>query len=169
MRGVSMGPPPDPFSVEGQNWMLPPANPLAWAADGYSIFAEMLQTNMRHAGALRIDHVLGLNRLFLIPEGVPPAEGSYLAFPLADLLGNVALESQRAECIVVGEDLGTVPDGVRETLAARSVLSYRVLWFERDGEHFKPPSSYPAQAAACVSAPDLPTTAGRWGAEDIGE
>jgi glycogen debranching enzyme GlgX/4-alpha-glucanotransferase len=169
MRGVSVGAPPDPFSVEGQNWMLPPANPLAWAADGYSIFAEMLQTNMRHAGALRIDHVLGLNRLFLIPEGVPPAEGSYLAFPLADLLGNVALESQRAECIVVGEDLGTVPDGVRETLAARSVLSYRVLWFERDGEHFKPPSSYPAQAAACVSTHDLPTIAGWWAGEDIDE
>ena len=169
MRGVAVGAPPDPFSIEGQNWALPPANPLRWTETGYSAFAELLRANMRHAGALRIDHVLGLNRLFLIPDGVPAAEGAYLAYPLADLLGNVALESQRAECLVVGEDLGTVPDGVREAMSEKCLLAYRVLWFEREGEGFKPPQDYPAQSAACVSTHDLPTVAGWWIGEDIVE
>ena len=169
MTGVSVGAPPDPFSIEGQNWNLPPPNPVAMAAEGYGGFGDLLGANMRHAGALRIDHVLGLNRLFLIPAGARATEGAYLAYPLHDLLGVTALASQQAECIVVGEDLGTVPDGVREAMSDRGLLSYRVLWFERQGERFLPPSSYPQLAAACVSTHDLPTLAGWWIGADIDE
>ncbi|WP_284943964.1 glycogen debranching protein GlgX [Acidisoma cladoniae] len=169
MTGVSVGAPPDPFSMEGQNWSLPPPNPLAMAAEGFAGFAGLLRANMRHAGALRIDHVLALNRLFLIPEGGRATDGAYLAYPLQDMLGITTLESRAAQCIVVGEDLGTVPDGVREALAARALLSYRVLWFERRGDRFLPPSAYPNLAAACVSTHDLPTLAGWWLGADIAE
>lgn len=169
MTGVSVGAPPDPFSVEGQNWNLPPPDPLAMRAQGFAGFGELLAANMRHAGALRIDHVLGLNRLFLIPEGGKPADGAYLAYPLAEMLGVTALESQAARCLVVGEDLGTVPDGVREAMADHGLLSYRVFWFEREGAGFKPPEAYPRLAAACVSTHDLPTLAGWWEGADIAE
>ena len=169
MTGVAVGAPPDPFSVEGQNWALPPPNPVAMMAEGFAGFAGLLRANMRHAGALRIDHVLGLNRLFLIPDGARATEGAYLAYPRQDLLGVTALESQAAECLVVGEDLGTVPDGVREAMTAHGLLSYRVLWFERNGENFLPPSAYPSLAAACVSTHDLPTLAGWWIGADIEE
>jgi 4-alpha-glucanotransferase len=169
MTGVSVGAPPDPFSIEGQNWGLPPPNPVAMSAEGFAGFSGLLRANMRHAGALRIDHVLGLNRLFLIPDGARATEGAYLAYPRADLLGITALESQASECLVVGEDLGTVPDGVREAMTARGLLSYRVLWFERDGEAFRLPSAYPSLAAACVSTHDLPTLAGWWIGADIEE
>ena len=169
MTGVSVGAPPDPFSIEGQNWALPPPNPVAMIAEGFAGFGALLRANMRHAGALRIDHVLGLNRLFLIPDGARATEGAYLAYPRDDLLGITALESQAAECLVVGEDLGTVPDGVRAAMEARGLLSYRVLWFERDGEAFRPPSAYPSLAAACVSTHDLPTLAGWWIGADIEE
>jgi glycogen debranching enzyme GlgX/4-alpha-glucanotransferase len=169
MTGVAVGAPPDPFSVEGQNWALPPPNPVAMAAEGYASFGGLLRANMRHAGALRIDHVLGLNRLFLIPDGGRASVGAYLAYPLQDLLGVTALESQAARCLVVGEDLGTVPDGVREAMSARGLLSYRVLWFERQGEGFLPPAAYPRLAAACVSTHDLPTLAGWWIGADIAE
>ncbi|MCB8874510.1 glycogen debranching protein GlgX [Acidisoma silvae] len=167
MTGVSVGAPPDPFSIEGQNWNLPPPNPWAMRAQGYEGFGELLRANMRHAGALRIDHVLGLNRLFLIPEGGRAADGAYLAYPRQDMLGITALESQAARCLVVGEDLGTVPDGVREAMADSGLLAYRVFWFEREGAGFKPPSAYPPMAAACVSTHDLPTLAGWWEGADI--
>lgn len=169
MTGVSVGAPPDPFAMEGQNWNLPPPNPLAMRDQGYEGFGELLRSNMRHAGALRIDHVLGLNRLFLIPKGGRAAEGAYLSYPLADLLGIVTLESQAARCMVVGEDLGTVPDGVREEMADHGLLSYKVFWFEREGAGFKPPAAYPRIAAACVSTHDLPTLAGWWLGTDIAE
>ncbi|WP_419759304.1 glycogen debranching protein GlgX [Acidisoma sp.] len=169
MTGVSIGAPPDPFSMEGQKWGLPPPNPVAMIAEGFAGFGALLRANMRHAGALRIDHVLGLNRLFLIPDGARATEGAYLAYPRSDLLGITALESQAAECLVVGEDLGTVPDGVRAAMEAHGLLSYRVLWFERDGEAFRPPSAYPGLAAACVSTHDLPTLAGWWIGADIDE
>jgi glycogen operon protein len=169
MNGVSVGAPPDPFSIEGQNWSLPPPNPWAMRAQGYEGFGELLRANMRHAGALRIDHVLGLNRLFLIPEGGKPADGAYLAYPLRDMLGVTALESIAARCMVVGEDLGTVPDGVREAMAESGLLAYRVFWFEREGQGFRAPAAYPKLAAACVSTHDLPTLAGWWEGADIAE
>ena len=169
LKGASVGAPPDPFAEGGQNWGLPPPNPLAMARSGYASFAALLRANMRHAGALRIDHVMALARLFVVPEGAPALEGAYLAYPLDDLLGQLALESQRAHCLVVGEDLGTVPEGLREKLDAANVLSYRVLWFERWGEAFAPASAYPRKAVACASTHDLPTLAGWWSGADIAE
>lgn len=169
LHGVSVGAPPDPFAEGGQNWGLPPPNPLVMAQSGYAAFAGLLRANMRHAGALRIDHVMALTRLFVVPQGASAKAGAYLSYPLDDLLGELALESQRAKCLVVGEDLGTVPDGLREKLEAANVLSYRVLWFERHGENFAPPAFYPRKAVACASTHDLPTLAGWWRAADIDE
>ncbi len=169
LPGFSVGAPPDPFSAEGQVWGLPPPDPRASSAAGHAPFARLIGANMRHAAALRIDHVLGLRRLFLVPEGAKGADGAYLTYPFEDLLGQVALESSRAGCLVVGEDLGTVPEGMGEALRAADILSYRVLWFERRGRGFAPPSEYPPRAAACVSTHDLPTLAGFWRATDIAE
>jgi glycogen operon protein len=169
MRGVSVGAPPDPLGPEGQNWNLPPPDPFAMKRDGYDGFGELVAANMRHAGALRIDHVMGLRRLFLIPDGASGAEGAYLAYPFDDLAGQVALESVRARCVVVGEDLGTVPAGMREQLSDERMLSYRVLWFGRANGGFAPPESYPAMAVACVSTHDLPTLTGWWEGIDIDE
>jgi glycogen operon protein len=168
-RGVAVGAPPDPFSTAGQNWNLPPQNPMMLLPSGFRGFGDLLAANMRHAGALRIDHVMGLSRLYWIPEGATAAEGAYVEYPLDALLSVLAIESVRARCIVVGEDLGTVPEGLRERLAAVDVLSYRVLWFERDDSGFIAPPRYPAAAVACVSTHDLPTIAGWWTGADIAE
>ncbi|MBX3714877.1 MAG: glycogen debranching protein GlgX [Burkholderiales bacterium] len=168
-RGVSVGAPPDPFCAEGQVWNLPPPLPDAMAEAGYAAFRTLVAANARHAGALRIDHVLGLARQFWVPDGATALEGSYVRFPFDDLLGALALESARARCLIVGEDLGTVPEGLRERLAQESILSYRVLWFERDGADFRAPSRYPALAAACVSTHDLPTIRGWWAGADLDE
>jgi glycogen operon protein len=168
-QAVSVGAPPDPFSPSGQTWNLPPPVPHALAASGAAGFRQLLAANMRHAGALRIDHVMGLERLFWIPDGATPAQGTYVRYPFDLLLGVLTLESERARCLVIGEDLGTVPHGFRERLAAADVLSYRVLWFEREGGGFTAPAGYPARAAACVSTHDLPTIAGWWAGADIEE
>ncbi|PWB80706.1 MAG: 4-alpha-glucanotransferase, partial [Methylocystaceae bacterium] len=169
LAGFSIGAPPDPFSREGQVWGLPAPNPLVRAANGHAAFAELLRANMRHAGALRIDHVMALSRLFVVPEGAKAAEGAYLSFPADELVGQLALESARARCVVVGEDLGTVPEGLRDRLGAADVLSYRVLWFERAGNGFLSPSLYARKAMACVSTHDLPTLKGWWLGADIAE
>jgi glycogen debranching enzyme GlgX len=169
MHGVSVGAPPDPFSTQGQIWSLPPPDPLAMRRDGYTAFRELLVANMRHAGALRIDHVLGLRRLFIVPDGASGADGAYVNYPLPDLLAQVALESHRARCLVVGEDLGTVPEGMSETLAAANLLSYSVLWFERRDNRIRPPAEWRHRAAACVSTHDLATLAGWWNGADIAE
>ena len=169
MHGVSVGAPPDPFAAQGQIWCLPPPDPVAMRRDGYAAFNELLVANMRHAGALRIDHVMGLRRLFVIPDGASGADGAYVTYPLADLLAQVALESQRARCLVVGEDLGTVPEGMSETLAASNILSYSVLWFQRRDGRIRPPAEWRRLAAACVSTHDLPTLAGWWNGADIAE
>jgi len=167
--GASIGAPPDPFASGGQNWNLPPPVPHSIAADGASAFRTLLAANMRHAGALRIDHVMGLSRLFWIPDGAAAREGAYVRYPFATLLAVVAEESMRARCLVVGEDLGTVPAGLRERLAEADILSYRVLWFERDDQGFVDPARYPEKAAACVTTHDLPTIAGWWTGADVAE
>lgn len=168
--GVSVGAPPDPFSPSGQIWHLPPFDPWRLRADGYRNLAGVLGANMRHAGALRIDHAMGLARLFWVPDGATGADGAYVAYPTQDLFGELALESQRARCLVVGEDLGTVPEGFHAALQAVDVLSYRVLWFERDAAGgFLPPDRYPPRAVACVSTHDLPTLAGWREGADIAE
>ena len=168
-RGVTIGAPPDPFSLQGQNWNLPAPNPLAGAREGWASLSAVYRANMRHAGMLRIDHAMGLERLFLIPEGARPAEGAYLSYPIDDLIGHVALESQRARCMVVGEDLGTVPEGFRDRMTRANIAGMRVLWFERDGPRVRPPPGYPPLSVACVATHDLATLAGWWQGADIGE
>ena len=166
--GVDTGCPPDAFSPEGQNWELPPVNPVRLRASGYRMFIDLLRNTLRHGGALRLDHVMGLFRLFWIPRGLPPSEGTYVQYPAADLLGILALESMRHRAVIVGEDLGTVPPWIREWLADARVLSYRVFYFERtDQGEWQAPGGYPRQAMAVVGTHDLPTLSGFWGAQDI--
>jgi 4-alpha-glucanotransferase len=150
-------------------WSLPPCDPRALASGGFAAFGRLIAANMAHAGILRIDHVMGLKRLFLVPEGAAGREGAYLDYPFADLLGHLMLESVRAETAVVGEALGTVPEGLREQLAAAQILSYRVMRFEREGEGFLPPERYPRLAVACVATHDLPPLAGWWEGNDLTE
>jgi 4-alpha-glucanotransferase len=159
---TSVGAPPDRYIVNGQDWGLPPFVPHRLAAAGYEPFVQTVRAALRHAGGLRIDHVMGLFRLFWIPRGLTPADGAFVRYPADDLLGIVALESVRARAFVVGEDLGTVEDGVRETLAERAILSYKVVWFEPG-----PPSQYPAQSLAAVTTHDLPTIRGLWTGTDV--
>ncbi|HUZ91604.1 MAG TPA: 4-alpha-glucanotransferase, partial [Methylocella sp.] len=169
MRGVSIGAPPDLLGPNGQVWSLPPYDPRALACGGFTAFGELIAANMAHAGILRIDHVMGLKRLFLVPEGAAGRDGAYLAYPFADLLGHLMLESVRAQTAIVGEDLGTVPEGLREALAAAQILSYRVMRFEREGQGFLPPGRYPRLAVACVATHDLPPLAGWWAGSDLSE
>src|SRR5207237_416835 len=143
-----------------QNWGLPPLSPRGLVESAYAPFIATLRANMARAGALRIDHVMGLERLFWVPEGAEPSAGAYVRYPLEDLLAILALESQRHRCLVIGEDLGTVSDDLCRRLQAADVLSYRLLLFERDGDAFRPPSAYPRRALVAWSTHDLPTLAG---------
>ncbi len=158
---ATVGAPPDPLNDLGQDWGLPPLSPTALARDAYAAFAGLLADNMRSAGALRIDHAMSLARLFWIPRGATVADGAYVAYPFDDLLGVLARESVRARCTVIGEDLGTVPPGFREKMAANNVLSYRILLFEREGDGtFLPPEAYPQLSLAATGTHDLPPLAG---------
>lgn len=162
------GCPPDAFAPQGQNWGLPPMNPVRLRATGYRLFIDVLRRNLAYGGALRLDHVMGLFRLFWIPRGMPASAGAYVHYPGEDLLGIVALESVRHGAVIVGEDLGTVPNWIRERLTAAGVLSTRVLYFERtDQGLWNPPDAYPPQAVAVVTTHDLPTLAGFWIGRDI--
>ncbi|TKS61286.1 MAG: 4-alpha-glucanotransferase [Nitrospira sp.] len=162
------GAPPDALGPEGQNWGFSPADPIRLRASGYQYFIELLRNNLRYGGAIRIDHVMALFRLFWIPRGLPASKGTYVHYPAEELLAILALESMRAKTLVIGEDLGTVPDWVRDRLGAAGVLSYRVLYFERTGSGaWKPPGSYPAQSLAVVTTHDLPTLSGYWESADI--
>ncbi|MCU0803922.1 MAG: 4-alpha-glucanotransferase [Burkholderiales bacterium] len=166
--GVGVGAPPDDFNPKGQDWGLPPFDPFRLREDAYRPFRETLAANMRHAGALRIDHVMSLMRLYWVPAGASPADGAYVHYPLADLASILALESVANRCLVIGEDLGTVPDEVRAVLARLGILSYRLLYFEQDDEaRFKRPSAYPADALVAATTHDLPTLAGWWVAHDL--
>jgi 4-alpha-glucanotransferase len=166
--GADCGCPPDPLGPEGQNWGLPPINPHALRASGYELMVQLLRHNFRAGGAIRLDHVMAFFRLFWIPRGRPSSEGTYVQYPFEDLLAIVALESVRSKTLVIGEDLGTVPDWVREQLAKARVLSYRVFYFERwrDGA-WKSPGDYPAPSLAVATTHDLPTLAGFWCSEDL--
>ena len=164
----SVGAPPDAWNMKGQMWGMPPLNPRALRAAGYRPLTQMLRANMRHAGALRIDHALGLRRLFWIPRSGGPKDGAYVYYPVEEMLGVVALESQRNRCLVIGEDLGTVPEGFSEMLQSRGILSYRLLYFMRGPKGaFLPPSAWPRDALAQVSTHDLPTLTGFWRGRDI--
>ncbi len=167
-KGVSFGAPPDAFSAVGQDWGLPPSHPHVMHDTAYSAFIHMVRANMANAAALRIDHVMGLLRLFWIPNGKPALEGAYVSYPFDDLLGILALESHRNHCFLIGEDLGTVPDDFRDRMANERLLSYRVTYFERwESGLFKRPDTYPPLALATPTTHDMPSIAGHWAGTDI--
>jgi 4-alpha-glucanotransferase len=169
LNHAAVGAPPDIFNPAGQNWDLPPFQPDALRSEAYLSFIQVVRANMRHAGGLRIDHVMGLQHLYCIPDGEEASRGAYVRYPIDDLVGILALESQRHRCLVVGEDLGTVPDGLREKMADANILSYRVLFFEQDGDtgEFTMPSEYPRLAVAVAGNHDLATLRGWWEARDL--
>lgn len=168
--GATVGAPPDAWNRKGQNWGLPPLNTAALREQAFRPFIELLRANMHCAGALRIDHVLGLQRLFWIPEGKTPADGAYVAYPFDELIGLVALESERNRCLVVGEDLGTLPEGFQPAMRKAGLLSYCLLYFERDETgRFRAPGEYPAEALVSISTHDLPTLWGYWSRRDLDE
>lgn len=162
VAGVHIGAPPDAFNTRGQDWGIAPFDPWQLRSAAYQPFVEVVRACLRGAGGLRVDHVMGLSRLFWVPRGATPAEGAYVRYPAADLFDVLALESVRARALVVGEDLGTVQASVRREMAARDILSYRLLWFEAD-----PPRDWPARALAAVTTHDLPTVAGLWSGADL--
>jgi len=166
--GASIGAPPDDFNPRGQDWGLPPYSPRALRASGYRPFVELLRANMPQGGALRLDHVMALARLYWIPGGNKADRGGYVHYPLEDLLGLLAQESRRNRCMVIGEDLGTVTPELRKALNDAGVLSYRPLFFEKGADgRFSPPEAYPREALTCVSTHDLPTWRGFWAAHDL--
>ena len=165
LNGVSVGAPPDLLNTHGQNWGITAFSPHGLKRHGYAPFIETLRASLRHAGGLRIDHVLGLSRLWLVPEGT--GSGAYLSYPLHDMLRLVALESWRHRAVIIGEDLGTIPDGFRENLVRMGLLGIQVLWFERDHGYFIEPARWSRDTIATTTTHDLPTVAGWWREGDI--
>jgi 4-alpha-glucanotransferase len=166
--GARVGAPPDDFNAAGQDWGFPPPHPERDRAQGYRAFAGQIRQACRHAGLLRIDHVMRLARLFWIPDGMPAAEGAYVRYRQPELFGILALESVRNRTVIVGEDLGVVPDGFREAMAAEGLCSCRLLWFERrDDGSCRPPEEYPRDAMVSITTHDLPTLTGFWTGHDL--
>jgi 4-alpha-glucanotransferase len=165
---VSIGAPPDALAPQGQDWGLVPFDPLALQAQAYSPFRAVIAANMRHAGAMRLDHAMSLQRLYWVPRGLGAGQGAYVRYPVDDLMSLIALESQKQRCMVIGEDLGTVPEGFRDRMADRNLFAYRVLYFEKDGsEAFRPPQSYARQALSTIGTHDLPSLHGWWQGYDL--
>lgn len=169
LETVSLGAPPDALNALGQNWGLPPLSPQSLRAQGYAPLGRLLRANMRHATILRIDHVMALRRAFWIPLGRAPRDGAYVNYRFDEMLAIVALESVLNRCVVVGEDLGTVPEGFRERMQTARTLSSRLVYFERDYHtgRFHAPSEYPKLAAASIGTHDLPPLAGWWTGNDL--
>ncbi len=166
-RDATVGAPPDALAWHGQEWGIPPIHPDELRERAYRPFIRLLRANMGQGGALRIDHVMGLHRLWWVPRGCPPEEGGYVPYRLDELMAIVALESQRHRCLVIGEDLGTVPPEVRESMQEHGLYSYRVLFFEQDAEGFRRPAGYPRESLVTVTTHDLPPLASFWKGSDI--
>ena len=168
LRGLSIGAPPDPLGPEGQDWGLTSFSPRGLEATGFAPWIAMLRTALRHAGGVRIDHAFGLARLWLVPHGGGALNGAYVTYPFTDFQRLIALESYRAQAIVVAEDLGTAPWRFAETMIERDILGMRVLWFEREWDGtFTPPDRYTARSVAMSATHDTPTVAGWWRGRDI--
>lgn len=167
LQGLSVGAPPDALNALGQCWGLTAYSPRALVDEAYAPFLELLRAQLRHAGGLRIDHVIGLGRLWLVPEGAGPTEGAYLRYPLDALFGLIALESWRHRAVIIGEDMGTVPDGFRQQMSPAGILGMRVLWFERDWGLYVEPRRWPVDVVSMTTTHDLPTVAGWWTGRDI--
>ncbi|KQO03400.1 4-alpha-glucanotransferase [Arthrobacter sp. Leaf234] len=165
--GISVGAPPDMFNQHGQDWSQPPWHPERLAEAGYAPFRDMLRNILRHAGGIRVDHILGLFRLWWIPQGQAPGEGAYVYYDHRALIGILALEAERAGAIVVGEDLGVFEPGVQEYLAERGILGTSILWFEQDDDGPLPPESYREGCLTTVTVHDLPPTAGYLAGEHV--
>lgn len=165
--GLTVGAPPDRLAPQGQNWGLGAFSPLALRRTGYQAYLAMLRASFAQGGGVRIDHVLGLNRLWLIPQGRSADHGAYVAYPLQDMLRLIALESWRHRAVVIGEDLGTVPPGFGDQLDETGIAGIRVLWFQRERQVFLPPDAWSSQAIATTSTHDLPTVAGWWRGVDL--
>ncbi len=165
--GAAIGAPPDPLGVAGQEWGIPPQDPRALRRAAYAPFAALVRASMRHCGALRLDHVMALFRQWWVPRGFKSVDGGYVHYPLEHLLGVVALESQRNECLIVGEDLGVVPEEIRRALPEFGVYHYKVVMFEQQQGEFVAPADYVRRALATVTTHDLPTLRGWWEGHDI--
>ncbi|MBE0425747.1 MAG: 4-alpha-glucanotransferase [Nitrospirae bacterium] len=166
---TDVGAPPDDFSPGGQNWGFPPMIPEKLKESGYELFIQTIRKNMKYCGALRIDHALGLFRLFWIPHGMSPGDGAYVNYPSEELLRIIALESNRNQTMVIAEDLGTIGENVRESLRSFNMLSYRLFYFERNypDPSFLPPEKYPEMALCAVTTHDLPAIYGYWSGRDL--
>jgi 4-alpha-glucanotransferase len=167
LRGLHVGAPPDAFTAQGQDWGLTTLSPRALCTAGFAPWIATLRAAMRGAGGVRIDHAMALRRLWVVPAGASSADGVYLRYPETEMLRLVALESRRHGAIVIGEDLGTVPDGFRAALARSGVLGMQVLWFERSGSDFATPAAWRRQAIATTTTHDLPSVSGWWSERDI--
>ena len=167
-KGAGVGAPPDALALKGQDWGIPPQDPNVLLAEQYRPFRNLIAANMRHFGALRLDHVMALFRQWWVPAGLGSTDGGYVHYPLDDLMSVLALESERHSCLVVGEDLGTVPPEMSHAMGERAVYSYRVLLFEKHADgSFIPPRDYPRRAIATITTHDLPTLLGYWSASDV--
>lgn len=167
LAALSVGAPPDILNRQGQNWGIAAFSPWGLKAHGYRAFIEMLRANLAHAGGMRIDHVMGLMRLWVTPVGAAPDKGAYLNYPFDDMLRLLTLEAWRHKAVILGEDLGTVPEGLREKLIARRILGMRVLLFENDQGRFRPAHEWTPDALATTTTHDLPTMRGWWNGHDI--
>lgn len=167
-QALNIGAPPDPLGPQGQSWGLPPMNPTCLKQQKYQPFIDLVRSNMRNSGALRIDHVMGLLRLWLIPNDTTAKNGAYVKYPIDDFMHILSLESHRHQCLIIGEDLGTLPEGFQERLQDAQVYSYRVFLFERakDGGYFSP-EHYPKTALTVVATHDMPTLKGWWHCDDL--
>lgn len=169
LPGVTVGAPPDIFSPLGQDWGLTAFSPLEMREGGFAAFLELLRAAFRHAGGIRVDHAMGLQRLWVVPRGAGPEQGAYLRYPVDDLTRLLALESQRHRAVVIGEDLGTLPEGFHDRMARAGVLGMRVMWFEQEADGaFRPPQAWSREAVALTTTHDLPTVTGWWRGLDIG-